>query len=336
MERRFFKRKNLQQESKELGFGATDARQKRLINPDGSYNYIRIGLPFYKSFNVFHFLITAKWLRLMAIIILWYTLVNLIFVGFYYSVGIDELTGMAYSDHWGKFCEVYFFSAQTLTTVGYGRINPMGFSASALASIEALVGLMSFAIITGILYARFSKAPSIIMYSKNAIIAPFTWQGHEITAFMFRIANAYNSSLMEMRAKLSVSVLDFESLDAAGQPIRRFLALPLERDNLTFFPSSWTIVHPIDENSPFYGMNEADFKRAMPEVMIFINGFDETFDQNIYSRTSYSSEDVVWGAKFVRLFGFDTEGNATVDLGNLDTFEQKDVDSLVAVLEKEG
>ena len=336
MERRFFKkRKLLQQQSKELGFGTTDARQVRLINPDGTYNYKRINLSLYKSFNVFYFLITAKWLQLMLTIFLWYSLVNFVFVGMYYAVGVDQLSGMIYKTEIEKFWEVYFFSAQTLTTVGYGRLNPVGFSASSIASFEALVGLMSFAIITGVLYARFSKAPSIVMFSKNAVVAPFTWQGQEITGLMFRIANAYNSSLMEMKAVVSASLLDFETLNTEGQPVRRFVSLPLERDMLTFFPSSWTIVHPIDENSPFYGLNEADFKKALPEIMILMNGFDETFDQKIYARSSYSAAEIVWGAKFVKVFGYDTEGQATVDLSLLDKFEKKEIDDLIPVLEKE-
>ena len=333
-ERHFFKIKALQQQSKELGFGTTDARQRRLINTDGTYNYIRIGLPFYQTFNVFHFLITATWMRLMVVILLWYTLVNVVFVALYYMVGINELTGMVYNSELEKFSEVYFFSAQTLTTVGYGRINPMHFGASAIASVEALVGLMSFAIITGILYARFSKAPSILIFSKKAVVAPFTWQGQEITGLMFRIANTYNSSLMNMNAQISVSLLDFDSLDAAGQPIRRFMAVGLERDTITFFPSSWTIVHPIDENSPFYGMNQADFKKSLPEVMILLSGFDDTFDQNVYSRYSYALDEIEWGAKFIRIFGFDTEGQATVDLGHLHTFEKKEIDHLIPILEK--
>ena len=336
MERRFFKRKPMQQESKELGFGTTDARQRRLINPNGTYNYARIGLPFYQTFNVFHFLITAKWHRLMFVILLWYSVVNLIFVSVYYASGVDGLTGMVYRTDMDKFWEVYFFSAQTLTTVGYGRLNPMSFSASAIASFEALVGLMSFALITGILYARFSKAPSILIFSKKAVVAPFTFQGQDITGLMFRVANTYNTSLMNMKAQVTLSVLDCDTLDALGRPTRRFIPIALERDTITFFPSSWTIVHPIDENSPFYGMTHADFQKSMPEMMILMSGFDETFDQNVFIRYSYSIDEIEWGAKFIKIFGFDTEGQAVVDLGNLDTFEKKEIDDLVPVLEKAG
>lgn len=333
-ESRFFKTKLLQQQSKELGFGTTDARQRRLINPDGTYNYARTGLGLFQSFNVFHFLITATWLRLMVVIVLWYTAVNAIFVGVYYMVGVQELTGMNHETLNKEFWEVYFFSAQTLTTVGYGRINPIGFGASAVASIEALVGLMSFAIITGILYARFSKAPSIIRFSKKAVVAPYMSQGQEITGLMVRIANTYNTSLMNMKAQITTSLLDFENLDTEGQPIRRFLSLGLERDTITFFPSSWTIVHPIDENSPFYGMNQTDFEKSLPEVMILISGFDDTFDQNVFSRSSYSIDVIEWGAKFIKIFGFDAEGQATVDLSKLDSFEKKEIDHLIPVLEK--
>ncbi|MBL7814462.1 MAG: transporter [Saprospiraceae bacterium] len=331
MERRFFKRKSLQQESKELGFGATDARQKRLLNTDGTYNYKRKGLPFYRTFNIFHFLITAHWIRLWIVIILWYSLVNFVFVGLYYAVGTEGLSGMVYQTQLEKFGEVYFFSAQTLTTVGYGRLNPIGFWASAIASFEALVGLMSFAIITGILYARFAKAPTVLIFSKNAVVAPFTWQGQEVTGLMFRIANAYNTSLMNMKAQITASILDCDTLDASGQPIRRFLSLGLERETITFFPSSWTVVHPIDENSPFYGMTREDFKKAMPELMILMSGFDETFDQNVFIRYSYSIDEIEWGAKFVKIFAFDTEGQATVDLGSLDTFEKREIDSLIPI-----
>lgn len=331
MERRFLKKKLLELQSKELGFGTTDVRQRRLINADGKYNYVRKGLPVHKSFNIFYFLITAKWLHLIIGIFFWYSIVNLFFVGLYYAVGVDQLTGMIYNTEHEKFWEVYFFSAQTLTTVGYGRLNPLGFWASSVASFEALSGLMSFAIITGVLYTRFSKAPSILMFSKNALIAPFTWQGQEITGLMFRIANAYNSSLMEMKASVSASLLDFETLDIEGQPIRRFVQLSLERDMLTFFPSSWTVVHPIDENSPFYGFNEADFKKSMPEILILMTGFDETFDQQIYARSSYASESIVWGAKFKKIFGYDEAGQGTVDLGNLDAFDEREIDHLIPI-----
>jgi inward rectifier potassium channel len=331
-ERRIFNRRRIQQESRELGFGTTDSRQQRLINRDGTYNFRRIGIPFFESFNFYHFLVTATWAQMIVVIILWYTLFNFIFVGLYYLVGPDSLAGMIYTTDVEKFWEVYFFSAQTLTTVGYGRLNPTGFAASAIASFEALLGLMSFALVTGLLYARFSKAPNLLLFSKHVLVSPFTWKGQEITALMFRTANRYNTSLMNMKAQITLSILDPDTLDAAGQAIRRFMPLALERDMINFFPSSWTIVHPIDEASPLYGMTHDDLKKVAPELMIILNGFDESFDQNVYIRFSYNIDEFIWGAKFIKIFGFDDEGNATVDLGNLDTHEKKEIDHLLPIM----
>jgi inward rectifier potassium channel len=320
----FFRRKT---SDKEFGFGATDARQKRLINPDGSYNFRRIGLPFYETFNAYHYLITASLPRFALIIVIWYSTINLIFVGLFYLVGVHNIGGMIFETKSGEFWEVYFFSAQTLTTVGYGRLNPTGFWASAISSFEALVGLLSFALVTGLLYARFAKAPSIVMFSKKAVIAPFTWNGQETLGFMLRTANQYNSNLMNMKAQISLSILETNDKD---EKARKFYPLSLERETIAFFPSSWTVVHPIDQESPMYGYTYEAFEAAQPEFLVLLSGFDETFDQNVFARYSYSVAEIEWGAKFVRIFGFDDEGNATVDLGNLSKFEKMEINHLVA------
>jgi inward rectifier potassium channel len=320
----FLRRKTI---NKEFGFGTTDTRQKRLINPDGSYNFRRIGLPFYETFNVYHFLTTTSIPRFGLLIIIWYSTVNLLFVGLFYLIGIKNISGMLYETKWEEFWEVYFFSAQTLTTVGYGRLNPIGFGASALSSIEALVGLLSFALVTGLLYARFAKAPSIVMFSKRAVIAPFMWNGQEILGFMFRAANQYNTNLMNMKAQISLSLLETND---NGEQTRKFYPLSLERDMVTFFPSSWTIVHPIAQESPLYGYTYEAFEAARPEFLILLNGFDETFDQNVFARYSYSVEEIEWGAKFVKIFGFDDEGNATVNLGDINKYEKMEINHLVA------
>ena len=328
--KRLFNR-NHTQDSRELGFGTTDARQQRLINRDGTYNYIRIGAPFYETFNVYHFLVSISWIKLILLIIAWYTLFNFIFVGLYYLIGIEQITGMMYSDARSKFWEVYFFSAQTLTTVGYGRINPMGFEASAISSLEALTGLMSFALITGLLFARFAKAPAKLMFSKQAVIAPFTWKKQEITAFMFRSVNQYNTNLLNMKANVNLIIVEE---DDDGNENRRFYGLPLERDTISFFPSSWTIVHPIDENSPLYGFNKTDFEKTKIEFMIMLSGFDETFDQNVFMRYSYNEKDIEWGAKYIKLINYNEQNAVTVDLSKLSTVEKMPIDHLLPKFEE--
>ena len=304
------------QASQEVGFGITTANNQRLMNSDGSYNYIKIGLPWYETFNIFHFFMSAPLSHFIIIVMAWYTLMNLIFTGFYYVIGVEHLTGLVYKNEWEHFMEVYFFSAQTLTTVGYGRINPMGFGASSIASIEALVGLLSFAVFTGLVYARFAKPKASFLFSKNAVIAPY----NNITALMFRFANKTKSNLMNMKVQVTLSIVE---TDENGVENRKFFTpLSLERDSVIFFPSSWTIVHPIDDTSPLFGMNEDDFKKAQPELMILVTGFDDTFDANVHIRHAYDANDMEWGAKFVKIFGTAEDGRPQVNLGKLSNFDK--------------
>ncbi len=329
-EKHFFRKKPLQT-NRELGFGTTDVRQRRLINRDGSYNFVRLGIPFYETFNVYHYLLSASWTKLILIIIGWYSIFNLLFVSLYYGFCPSQITGMVFTNEWERFWEIYFFSAQTLTTVGYGRINPMGITASAIASLEALTGLMSFALITGLLFARFAKSPGSLKFAERAVIAPFTWNGQEITAFMFRTANPYKTNLMNMKAQITVSLV--EKIEENGSEQRRFYPLNLERTEINFFPSSWTLVHPIDENSPIYGFKLDDLQRSSAEFMVLLSGFDETFDQNVFIRYSYATDDIEWGAKYVRIFDFNENNQATVDLGRLSTFNKVKIDHLLPAVD---
>jgi inward rectifier potassium channel len=302
-------------QSQEVGFGKTENAQQRLMNPDGTYNFVRVGLPWYESFNFYHFLISSPWWRFFLIVILWYSFVNLIFTGIYYAAGIGNLAGMIFKTPFEQFMEVYFFSAQTLTTVGYGRINPVGIATSAVASFEALAGLLSFALFTGLLYARFAKPNVVFRFSKNALFAPFNTG----TALMFRLANKQNSSLINMKVQITLSLME---KDEIGTVNRKFYTpLSLERDSVIFFPSTWTIVHPIDDTSPLYGMAWEDIKQAQPELLILVSGFDESFDEKIHSRYSYDLTDMVWGGKFIKILGTNAEGKHIFDIGKLDNFD---------------
>ena len=311
------------QQSQEVGFGKTENAQQRLMNPDGSYNYTRVGLPWHESFNFYHFLINSTWSKFLLVVLVWYTGVNFIFTGLYYLVGVEHLMGIVYTTEFEHFMEVYFFSAQTLTTVGYGRVNPMGITAGGLATFEALAGLLSFALFTGLLYARFAKPNAVLKFSKKAVFAPF----QNGIGLMFRFANQLNSNLMNMKVQVTLSLIE---IDEQGNPNRKFYTpLNLERDSVIFFPSSWTIVHPIDDTSPLFGLLWEDIKNAQPELLILATGFDETFDENIHSRYSYTGDDMVWGAKFVKVLGSDEQGRALIDFNKLDVFDAMAIDHLV-------
>ncbi len=317
------------QASQEVGFGITPTNNQRLMNKDGSYNYERVGLPWYETFNIFHFFMSAKLSHFFIVVLLWYSVMNLFFTGLYYLFGVEHLTGMIFKNEWERFTEVYFFSAQTLTTVGYGRINPMGLLASSIASLEALVGLLSFAVFTGIVYARFAKPKASFLFSSKAVVAPY----NNITALMFRFANKSKSNLMNLKVQVTLSIIE---IDENGVENRKFFTpLSLERDFVIFFPSSWTIVHPIDDTSPLFGMTQEDFKNSQPELMILVSGFDDSFDANVHIRQAYDINDMEWGAKFVKIFGAAEDGRPLVDLGNLDDFDKMPIEHLIGEVKNE-
>lgn len=315
--------------SKEFGFGKIDDRQRRLMNADGSYNFKRLGLAWHERFNFYQFLITVPLWRFGIIVLAFYTFINLIFTALYYVVGVWHLGGMIFKDDFERFLEVYFFSAQTLTTVGYGRINPIGIGAGFVATLEALVGLLIFAIFTGLLYARFSKPRDSILYSSSLLFAPYK----EGIALMFRTANRFNSNLLNMNVQVSLSI----SLpDEQGNITRQFFNLALERDAIVFFPSSWTIVHPINEESPFLGLTKEDIKGAHPEIFVLMRGFDDAFDETIHARRSYAAEEIVWGARFSKITDLDSNAFPTVDLSRINEYEPFDLSDRVGKAINEG
>ena len=153
------------------------------------------------------------------------------------------------------------------------------------------------------------------MFSENCIIAPFK----EGKAFQFRLANKMrNSQITDMSCRITVALLENEN----GVMIRRFRPLELEVKNIIFFPMTWTINHPIDENSPLFGMNEKDMKEADLEFMISLNGFDDTFSQNVATRYSYTHEELIYGAKWISVFGTNKNGQTSQDLNKLSVYEK--------------
>lgn len=231
---------------------------------------------------------------------------------------MEGLKGVEATSEADKFLEAFYFSTQTFSTVGFGRISPVGNLTSSIAAIESLVGLLGFALATGLLYGRFSRPVARIMFSKNAIIAPYK----EGKAFQFRLANKMrNSQISDMSCRVTVAKLENEN----GQPIRRFRILELEVKNIIFFPMTWTINHPIDENSPLYGMTEKDMHEADLEFMISLSGFDDTFSQNVTTRYSYTHEELVYGAKWISVFSTNEQGQTSQDLNKLSLFEKVEI-----------
>jgi inward rectifier potassium channel len=299
----------------ELGFGSKATKQKtRIINPDGSFNVHRIGMSKWKSFSVYHYLLTISWGRFNSIVLVYFFLVNFLFAMLYYVAGIDGLRGVEGQTPFDQFLEAFFFSTQTLSTVGFGRISPGGHLVSSIAAIESLVGLLGFAIVTGLLYGRFSRPQAHILFSKNAIIAPF----QNKTAFQFRIVNKMrNSQITGMEASITVAKFETEN----GVKIKRFHAMELQVSKINFFPLMWTINHPISETSPISGMTYNDLKQAQAEFLIILNGYDDTFSQTVNKRYSYTIDEVVCGAKFTNPFSENEKGETVQDVSKINDIE---------------
>lgn len=301
------------------GFGANSADYGgRFVNKSGKANIDKLGIPFLERISWFHTMLAVGIWKFLFIIISFFITVNLIFAGIYYSIGVEHLNGMKTGSELEKFGEAFFFSTQTFTTVGYGRISPTGFGTSAIAAFEALLGLLTFSLATGLFYGRFSKPKAYLKFSDNAIIAPFK----DITALMLRIAPFKNATLTDAEAKLTLGM----SVEENGKTVNKFFPLELEYEKVNALNLSWTIVHPITESSPLYRFATEDFANTRGEILIFLKAFDDMFSNTVVARSSYTFKEVVVGAKFIPMYHRNEEGDKTIlNLDKINSFVETDI-----------
>jgi inward rectifier potassium channel len=312
----FKKRKIKLETDNYTGFGTNASNYGgRFISKDGSSNVVKKGVPFLDQISWYHTLLQMPAWKFQAIIFGFFIVINFVFAIIYYLIGVEHLNGITASTEIEKFGQAYFFSAQTFTTVGYGHINPQGFLTSAIAASEALAGLLAFALATGLLYGRFSKPKAHLKFSENAIIAPFK----DIKGLMLRIAPFKNTNLTDAEAKITLGLVVEEN----GKKVNKFYPLELEYDKVNALTLSWTLVHPITENSPLYGFTEEDFKTEKGEILVFIKAFDEMFSNIVAVRSSYTFNEVVYGVKFVQMYEHNHNDTKTVlHIDKLNTFEK--------------
>ena len=277
-----------------------------MINRDGSFNVVREGIPFWREFSFYHTLIALPWMQFQLLVFAAFIAINATFGTLFWLLGSTQFVGMRPDSLAGPWLDMFFFSAQTFTTVGYGHIAPVAPVAGLLSAFESLAGLMFFALVTGLLYGRFSRPTAKILFSNHAVIAPY----REMTAFMFRVMNERKNQMIECEVQVNVSMKN----PKGHRLSRSFAELHLERRRVDFFPLSWTIVHPIDEKSPFFGMREEEFAERDPEFLILFKGFDDTFSQTVHTRSSYKWNEVVYGAKFVTPFAPAEDGRTVLDM----------------------
>ena len=279
---------------------------RRTINRDGSFNVHRRGMHL-RDINLYLQMIDTTWPRFFAIVLTIFLAVNVAFAGIYLALGIEHLQGS--EPEMSEFMNAFFFSVHTLTTVGYGSVYPRGTATNAVAAIEAATGLMIFAVMTGLLYGRFSRPSARILFSNQALVAPY----QDGNSLQFRLTNARTNVLMEMEARVLLMTVD----NVNGQLKRDYFDLPLERRRIYFFPLTWTVVHPIDQSSPLYGKTPQELARVAAELLILVQGFDDTFSQVVHARYSYRHDEILWGAKFVPAFHVDPEGALVLEIDHI-------------------
>lgn len=293
------------------GFGTKiTGSSERLINKDGSYNIIREGQ---QEWTIYQTMLEMSWRRFFTHVVAYYLLINILFAIGFVLIGVERLAGVTAVGFWEDLAQGFFFSVQTFTTVGYGAINPQGIAANLLASADALVGLISTALATGLFFARFSKAKAQLIFSKDALISPYHDSGK--LSFQFRIANLRDSKVINLKASVILSWVEGQN----GITSRRFQNLPLERDQVNLLPLNWTIVHVIEDNSPINGWEPKDFTDHQAEIIIFLEGFDESFGQRVHVSSSYTCREIRWNARFEPMY-YPSSGKTVLDLDAIHEF----------------
>jgi inward rectifier potassium channel len=278
---------------------------RRVINKDGTFNVRRRGAT-WRDFHPYLHLINMPWMPFFLIVFLGYLVVNTLFALAYYSLGPGQLAGGDAPNEWGRFLNDFFFSAHTLSTVGYGSISPKSLESNIVAAVESLVGVLGFAVATGLLFGRVSRPSAKIGFSGKMLLTPY----QDIRSLQFRVVNRRRNDLMEIQAR--VMLMTVEETD--GQPIRQYRLLRLEREQVLFMPLTWTVVHPIDAESPMYGLGAEDLERLQAEVMILLKAYDDTFSQTVLARYSYRWDEIDWNHHFAPAFSVDSDGDLVVEL----------------------
>jgi inward rectifier potassium channel len=278
---------------------------RRVIGENGQFNVHRRGTT-WRDFHPYLHLVNMSWPRFLVFLFVGYIVINSMFAGVYFAIGPDQLAGADAPSAWGRFLNDFFFSSHTLSTVGYGNIAPKGMAANVVATFEALVGVLGFAVATGLLFGRVSRPSARLGFSENLLVAPY----QDGTSLQFRMVNRRSNSLMELEAK--VMLMTVESVH--GKLERNYKLLRLERPNILFMPLSWTVVHPIDEDSPLWSKTAADLERMQAEILILVKGYDDTFSQTVLARHSYRHDEFLWNRRFAPAFFVDDSGDLVLEL----------------------
>lgn len=296
------------------GFGYNSSKNAQsIINKNGESSVVHANRRF-SADDFYSFFIDLAWWQFFVLIIIGYSFLNIFFGLIYVFVGIEQITpskGNFISD----FLNGFFFSAQTLTTVGYGGIAPKGIAANLIAAFEAMIGLLSFSFITGLLYGRFSKPKAAIRFSEHLIVRNF--KNHR--ALMFRLMNRRKTVMIEPEVTVTLSMSE-KSTDQGYK--REFYQLKLERNKIMYLPTIWTIVHEIDEKSPLFKYTNKQLSELEAKLYVLIQYHEESFGQKVYQITSYDFTTLKTDVAYVPSFYFDKKGNTVLDHSKLNEVKE--------------
>ena len=281
----------------------------RMLKNDTQMRVRPLGGPRIRTPDIYHQLLRATWLRLTLYFLSAFFLFNCLFAALF----MLDPSGFTTPDPQvaaPRFWEMFFFSIETVATVGYGNMVPVSLYANILVALEISLGILFFALVTGIMFARFSRPTARILFSKVAVIGPV----EGVPTLMFRAANQRHNLIFEVAA--NVSLLGDEIVE--GSRMRRFRDLTLARNANPIFMLTWTIMHPIDEDSPLHQWLDSREPPEGFEIIVVLSGVDERTGQIIHGRWAYTPKDLRWNARFVDILGLDEHGVRTVDYGRFD------------------
>jgi inward rectifier potassium channel len=257
--------------------------------------------------DLYHHLLTSSWQMLLVQIAAGFFAINALFaIGYYLNGGIENAR---------SFADVFFFSVETMATIGYGRMAPVTLIAHILMSFEALIGMIGLALTTGLIFAKFSRPSARVRFSRYGVIS----SRDGVLSLMFRMANERASQIVETQAHV---LLARSEVTVEGEPVWRFHDLELTRYRNATFRHSWTVIHPIRPGSPLYGASEESLRAASAEIVVSVTGIDGAFMQTVYARHTYEAADIVWGARLVDIMIRTPEDDFLIDYGKFDAIER--------------
>ncbi len=276
---------------------------RRSVDREGRLVVRRLGMPRPRLGDVYHTMLSMRWIWLCLLVGALYVLVNVIFAALYMVQpgSIENARPDSFLDH-------FYFSVQTMATIGYGKMTPSTDLANILVAVEALLGMLGIAMATGLIFAKFARTRPRVLFSEAVVVT--TMDGKP--TLMFRLANERSTQIVE--AQLTVTVLRDEPTKE-GEFMRRLVEIPLVRSHSAMFALSWSAIHHIDEKSPFFGATPESLEAVNLELIVSMLGMEEVTGQTVHARHAYHWSDIRWGHRFVDIFTVGADGRRTMDLG---------------------